>query len=97
LVGRKPLKKNKPMKEKIKKIINLKCLAILIGFLLFCWYIIMPPIIYFSYNKKAIKRSQERFKEEYSYRTGEIEKGVFIESDYEFYYKKCLRDWGQRR
>lgn len=91
------------MNEKIKKgLILIKqhkiILAILlIGIGLFYWFQIQPSMIYSTCHKRAIESAMEKYKDTFS-REIDIkyaeEKGIFRKDDYEFYYKRCLREKG---
>ena len=85
------------MKEKIKKILFLikqwKVILIIIsiGMGLFYWYQIRPSQIYSACHTIATKKAQSTFAERYPYEKEKIERGWYLQYDYEVYYKQCLR------
>lgn len=92
------------MKEKINKILNLinSWKVILAVFLiiagLFYWYQIRPAYIYSYCNYKAKEDAKEslRIKVEIGadvYKDA-VEKELHLKDDYEYAYKKCLREKG---
>ena len=85
----------------MKKLIPIIILLILIGGGLFYWFGIRPPRIYSYCNEWAIEKAQRFYKEKIEkqyYITDndkeQIEKGYYLISNYESYYKRCLREKG---
>lgn len=93
------------MREKIKKILNLMnqwkviAIIILIGAVLFYWFQIRPSIIYSNCHRIATEEAIETLKtrsemaDGYKYKEA-VEKGMYLKDDYDYFYKRCLREKG---
>jgi len=90
------------MKEKIKEFLKNHWYIILIALIIlgvFYWHQIRPSIIYSKCEKlavgKAINQYIERAKlEPYNYSWEMALKKWYLKDDYDFSYKKCLRENG---